>query len=77
MLRDRGGALWIGTLHGLARLQGTALAAVPLAGAPALDGVTALAEAADGPCWCGTHSGSVGLVNGGLSRTVRVAGCGW
>ena len=72
MLRSRDGALWIGTLHGLAKLGGGVLQPVPLADGTPADGVTALTELGNGDLLAGTRSGAIAVVHGGAAHTVHV-----
>ncbi len=74
MLRTRDGTLWFGTLHGLARMRGSSLQTVPLVGAAADDGVTALAEAPTGMLLVGTRTGALLLVGESGVRAVRLSG---
>lgn len=59
LVRDREGALWIGTESGLARLDGGKLAVFSTADGLAVNAIRALYEDAKGTLWIGTRGGGI------------------
>ncbi len=62
-----GGTLWIGTNHGLSRLENGMITSV--AGAPEFGRVTALAQGKDGKLWVGTEAGALQSFDGAQWQT--------
>ena len=65
MLQSRDGSLWLATLGGIARFDGTAFAAITTGDRSGLrsDRAFALAEDRDGRIWIGTEAGPLALLS--------------
>jgi len=72
VLRDRAGAVWIGTSSGVVRLEGSVLTRFDVSRGLAGDRVTALVESARGGVWVGCHGG-VSRIEGGRVTTWTTA----
>ena len=64
LAQTRDGVLWIPTVAGLTRFDGTNFIRVGATGGSALDGANAMATAPDGSVWAGTGSGLSHFVDG-------------
>lgn len=76
ILQTRDGALWVGTIEGLARFDGVRFVAVPLPGARPGSrlGVFHLAEDREGRLWVATHEGVRRLDQGQMMSLTRQEG---
>jgi ligand-binding sensor domain-containing protein/signal transduction histidine kinase len=71
LCRDRSGALWIGTPHGLLRREGETLRRFTRAQGLSHDSVSAILEDRDGNLWVGTSGGGINRLHAGRFTSLR------